>query len=200
MTKEKEEIEELTIDYAEIEIGDKFEELHAVSQLRCRAQAKKWYLKGYRRPPQTVLTCKHENGSPIEYLSMGIVTGKEQSIKWCRECGSLNVNNTGWEEPWGIDNFSIPDGKAPKEVCICAAVKTECGDVIKGHRHSDCFAAIRARNKVILKEQGAQGFITSIGRYVDRIEGAKLMKDAGFMRRSGGEFEEGDQLVSEDLY
>lgn len=86
------------------------------------------------------------------------------------------------------------------ELCICAAVKTECGEVIRGHRHADCFTAIMSRNKKILKEQGAQGFITSTGRYVDRAEGAKLLRGAGIKSRAGFVFEMDDILTSEDLY
>ena len=87
-----------------------------------------------------------------------------------------------------------------EEICICSAVKTEDGDIIKGHRHHDCFRAIESRNKKILKEQGAQGFITSHGRYVDRKEGCSLMRLAGRKSRAGFEFKEDDILTSEDLY
>ena len=87
-----------------------------------------------------------------------------------------------------------------KEICICAAVKTECGDIIRGHRHADCFRAIEARNKKILKERHGQGFITSRNRYVDRAEGAKLQREAGIKSRAGFEFQMDDILVSEDLY
>lgn len=86
------------------------------------------------------------------------------------------------------------------EICICAAVKTEDGDIIRGHRHADCFLAIAVRKKKILKERDGQGFITSRGRYVGRAEGAALQRAAGLKSRAGWEFKEGDILTSEDLY
>lgn len=82
-----------------------------------------------------------------------------------------------------------------REICICAAVKSEDGDIIRGHRHHDCFRSIESRGKKILKEKSAQGFITSTGRYVDRVEGCKLMREAGIKSRAGFEFKEDDILV-----
>lgn len=87
-----------------------------------------------------------------------------------------------------------------KEICICAAVLAEDGDIIRGHRHHDCFQAIESRHKKIMLKAEAQGFITSTGRYVDRKEGARLMREAGIKSRAGFAFNEDDILVSEDLY
>ena len=86
-----------------------------------------------------------------------------------------------------------------REICICAAVKCEDGLIIRGHRHSDCIRNIEGRpdkDSRLPVLQTQQGFITSMNRFVDRIEGAKLQ------RRSiiGYEFQEGDILTSEDLY
>ena len=90
-------------------------------------------------------------------------------------------------------------GRLIPEVCICAAVKTECGKVIRGHRHGDCFHAIIQRRLNICKKMDSQGFITSLGRYVDRKEGARLQREAGIKSAQTGEEVKG-LLFSEDLY
>ena len=85
-----------------------------------------------------------------------------------------------------------------KEICICAAVKTEDGVLIRGHRHSDCLYKIHSMGKTRLKEKNAQGFITSRNRFVDRTEGLKLQKEAGITSADPEGY--GYQLFSEDLY
>lgn len=86
-----------------------------------------------------------------------------------------------------------------KEICICAAVKTECGRIFRGHRHGDCFYAIQRRKLKIAKQPKAQGFITSKNRYVDREEGARLQIEAGIKSAWTGKPVKG-LLFSEDLY
>lgn len=89
--------------------------------------------------------------------------------------------------------------KTNKEICICAAVKTTSGRIIRGHRHGDCIKAIIARG---LKPSGsidAQGFITSKNRYVTREVGRKLQDAAGIPSASPEGYMPGT-LFSEDLY
>lgn len=92
-----------------------------------------------------------------------------------------------------------------KEICICAAVKTTTGKVFRGHRHSDCFAAIRTRKLAPSQESNEQGFVTSNNRYVDRAEGYDLQIAAGIKSANqefspAGEYCQEGQLYSEDLY
>jgi hypothetical protein len=89
------------------------------------------------------------------------------------------------------------------EVCICAAVRMNDGYIVRGHRHAD---AIRTASKIPkYKDERPclrnQGFVTSQGRYVDRLEGAKLQKAAGIKSKmpEGQEYLHGE-LYSEDLY
>lgn len=65
-----------------------------------------------------------------------------------------------------------------KEIVICAATKTTCGQIIRGHRHIDCLNTIKRRG---LKHAGpdSQGFVTSRNRFVDREEGLKIQLAAG---------------------
>jgi hypothetical protein len=86
-----------------------------------------------------------------------------------------------------------------KEICICAAIVTMDGKIIRGHRHRDCFHAALRRGKKISKHFGDQGFITSCNRYVDREEGYKLQKKAG-AKSKNPEGEMPGWLFSEDLY
>lgn len=96
------------------------------------------------------------------------------------------------------------------EFCICAAIRMPDSEVIHGHRHDDCLNTVRKRpghdRLAIVKAE--QGFVTSHGRFVDRIEGMLIQRAAG--RKSwyappGEVLAEprelhGDMLFSEDLY
>lgn len=87
-----------------------------------------------------------------------------------------------------------------KEICICAAVKTKCGKIIRGHRHSDCMEAIIRRGFDMIKmADDGQGFITSKNRFVTRLEGRKLQNAAGIPSADKDGYR-GDLLFSEDLY
>lgn len=92
----------------------------------------------------------------------------------------------------------MPNTDTP-EICICAAVQTEEGIVIRGHRHHD---ALRAAGLAFCRPkhgEDAQGFITSRNRYVDRREGRRLQEAAGIGSYAPGGYR-GDLLYSEDLY
>lgn len=85
------------------------------------------------------------------------------------------------------------------EICICAAVKDEYGNIIRGHRHGDCIQAILNRKRKPMKSPDAQGFITSKGRFVTREEGRKLQDNAG-IKSADKDGYRGNTLFSEDLY
>ena len=86
-----------------------------------------------------------------------------------------------------------------KEICICAAVITEDGIIIRGQRHRDCFHTIHRKGKKISKDFKAQGFITSKNRYVNREEGFVLQINAG-MKSANPEGYTPGLLFTEDLY
>jgi hypothetical protein len=89
--------------------------------------------------------------------------------------------------------------ESEKEICICAAVLTEDGIVVKGHRHCDCFMVMEHMGKKPKYDIDYQGFITSKGRYVNREEGRKLQDKAGILSVDREGYR-GDTLYSEDLY
>jgi hypothetical protein len=107
------------------------------------------------------------------------------------------------------------------EICLCAAIRMPDGEVVRGHRHDNCYDVVRARLMPSLVLDGAraggkvlrvrqmreaiiaaeQGFLTSRGRFVDRREGMALMRASGLPSHysaDGGY--NGDDLFSEDLY
>lgn len=93
----------------------------------------------------------------------------------------------------------IDEAIRDKEICICAAVKTTDGDIIRGHRHGDCFYAIVRMGKEISPEVNSQGFVTSKNRYVDREDGARLQREAGVIS-VWTKAPIKNTLFSEDLY
>jgi nucleoside phosphorylase len=99
------------------------------------------------------------------------------------------------------------------EKILCAAVwyddgekhihqpkNVESGFVVAGRRHHNCFATVtiiadfEGSQDLKKKSQITQGFITSLDRFVDRAEAAKIAKNAG---QVASEF---SQLISEHLY
>lgn len=86
-----------------------------------------------------------------------------------------------------------------RQVVICAAVKTEDEEIIRGHRHSDCIQTIIRIGKKPSLQAEAQGFITSWGHFVTREEGRKLQDAAGIPSEDPNGYH-GTTLFSEDLY
>jgi len=88
-----------------------------------------------------------------------------------------------------------------KEFIICAAVETECGRIIRGHRHGDCIRSILYRGLKVAKGASTnQGFITSQNRFIDRIEAMDIHMAAGGISVQGFKLKKGSPLFSEDLY
>lgn len=83
------------------------------------------------------------------------------------------------------------------EICICAAIKTLEGKIIRGHRHDDCIQTAIKMRLSPLREAGSQGFMTSENRYVGREEAMRLQKAADVESMHGYR---GSILFSEDLY
>jgi hypothetical protein len=87
-----------------------------------------------------------------------------------------------------------------KEICICAAVIATDGTIIRGHRHRDCLEGIIRRGLRPSLEWNAQGFITSLNRFVDRREGYSLQKKAGIKSANPEGYNSAGWLYSEDLF
>lgn len=98
--------------------------------------------------------------------------------------------------------------EAEQEICICAAIRTKDGQIVRGHRHPDCFANLAQRTPKPEIDHEApwqgQGFVTSKNRFVDRAEGMQLMAAAGTYSAHTGlslaGVKAGTPLFSEDLY
>ena len=85
-----------------------------------------------------------------------------------------------------------------QELPACAAILTTRNVIIAGKRHHDCLAS--AHDLFVAKQDIAeQGFMTTLGRFVDRREAMVLMKAAGRQSADSDGYR-GDELYSEDLY
>jgi hypothetical protein len=89
--------------------------------------------------------------------------------------------------------------KTKKEICICAAIVTSEGVVVRGHRHGDAIVAAKRMGLEIDNDLQAQGFITSRGRYVNREIG-RILQDRAGIPSFDKEGYRGKTLFSEDLY
>lgn len=85
-----------------------------------------------------------------------------------------------------------------KEICLCAAVKTESGVVYPGRRHGHCLVGISLIEKEGIRNS-EQGFLTNLNRFVTREEGRKLQEAAGIKSADKDGYRY-DTLFSEDLY
>ena len=81
----------------------------------------------------------------------------------------------------------------------CKPKNIDTGFVIAGMRHCNCLATYQVLTNKRAPESGiqtVQGFITSRNRFVDRREGNNIAIKSGQVYGN----EEGDELMSEDLY
>lgn len=95
----------------------------------------------------------------------------------------------------------VPSWKR-KEIIICAAVKTVEGKIIRGHRHDGAMRYAQETMHLTLVPYGQdqQGFVTSTGRYVNRVEAAAIQKAAGIKSVDPNSIDFPSELFSEDLY
>lgn len=92
----------------------------------------------------------------------------------------------------------LENEQTDQEVCICAAVISDSGKIYRGHRHRDCYSAMREEgDKMAIDDK--EGFITSKNRFVGRMEGRKLQDLAGIKSAAPEGYQNGT-LYSEDLY
>ncbi len=88
------------------------------------------------------------------------------------------------------------------EVPACAAIQAWGGIVVAGKRHHDCIRQLAEfEDEGIDRDRSLeqQGFMTTRGRFVDRVEAQKLFIAAGLVSADPGGLR-GDILFSEDLY
>jgi len=127
---------------------------------------------------------------------------EQSNIKINDETLSDEQNREQWEKAYNIvyDEISRLMQPEEKEICICAAVITEDGIIVQGHRHCDCIHTIRRMRKKPKSDSLSQGFITSKNRYVNRIQGYKLQVKAGIKSIDKKHPYLNGELYSEDLY
>lgn len=88
----------------------------------------------------------------------------------------------------------------PTEHCVSAAMQMSDGEVIKGERHHNCIQTSVGLGYTRADVANAvQGFITSDGRFLGRVEARQLQDAAGIQSASEGGYR-GSGLFSEDLY
>lgn len=92
-----------------------------------------------------------------------------------------------------------------KEFIICSAIDHD-GLIICGRRHSDCYNILNVLTNDTLTtsetpQRDKQGFMTSLDRYVNRVEGWSIAKDNKQIQY-GYEASDGENaaLISENLY
>lgn len=110
-----------------------------------------------------------------------------------------------FESFWGVEGFAwfcIKEAalRSRLEICICAAIIAENGEVIRGHRHMDCLRTASERGLKQRPGHEHQGFVTSYNRYVDRAEAARLQIAAGIKSADTEHPYLNGECYSEDLY
>lgn len=83
--------------------------------------------------------------------------------------------------------------KLPIEAIKSAAIQTMDGKIVEGFSHGDAF------DKAGTDEALRDGFTTTSGRFVDRIEALNIAKQAGQFKPDLPEFPYGDELDSGDI-
>lgn len=88
------------------------------------------------------------------------------------------------------------------EVCLCAAIQMPDGYIVRGHRHNDCIRTIGGIVRYMATKHGdcVQGFLTSRGRFTNRVDGANLQINAGIESKCEDYPYLNGELYSEDLY
>lgn len=81
-----------------------------------------------------------------------------------------------------------------------AVVKAENGMLLLGKCHADCFYQGKNIGLKMSSKADDQGFITSLGRYVDRREAATIAKDAGQLDPEDKQRPNVTVLISEDIW
>ena len=91
-----------------------------------------------------------------------------------------------------------------REFILCAALIYK-GNIICGHRHSDCYETLKDLLSVKdedMPQRESQGFLTSLNRYVDRKKAWVIAEENNQIKWGLEASENGSdsQLISENLY
>lgn len=93
--------------------------------------------------------------------------------------------------------------KDVKEWILCSAIIYK-GQMVTGRRHSDCYATLKFFNvqDEDMPGRDMQGFLTSTGRFVNRLDAWQIAKTANQIKwgLAVSDFGEDTQLISENLY
>lgn len=93
--------------------------------------------------------------------------------------------------------------KDVKEWILCSAIIYK-SQIVTGRRHSDCYATLKFFNvqDEDMPGRDMQGFLTSTGRFVNRLDAWQIAKTANQIKLglAVSDFGEATQLISENLY
>lgn len=151
------------------------------------------------RLPSPVHRVQESASSPIFNL-----VESTYRCSWCHaewtcieeELGTLGLSSHPVNSCLWVRAFEVVARSTNREVCLCAAIRFDDGLIIRGHRHADCMrTAYNQTPRPIGHPE--QGFLTTLGRFVDRQDGLHLQQAAGIDSVRGGYQQE---LYSEDLY
>ncbi len=127
------------------------------------------------------------------------VRNGEWRLTW--EDGSCSTHSTSKR----AELMALQHAEPKKEIVICAAVEYN-GKVWYGHRHHQALAAMKDTlsydmSRKDMEAAGVdrnQGFVTSMGRFVDREQAHIIAGEAGQI--TFNKYNENTKLYSEDIY
>ena len=131
-------------------------------------------------------------------------TYKTDMAAFAEGCGQP-FNALAWhiyKRAFDIASYSLKlKSKSAGEFIICSAVRWQ-NTTICGRRHADCYAIADAlmNGGFLERERKHQGFMTSIGRFVDRVEAFKIAKANSQIVHAMFDNDKEGSLTSEDLY
>jgi hypothetical protein len=101
-----------------------------------------------------------------------------------------------FEQPVGPE--SVPTNEELETIKSCAVLYR--GEIFKGQIHSDARSEVRKAHLEAKTRDMVEGYVTSKGRFVDRVEAVEIADKADQIRESARKHKEVDKrLWSEDL-
>ena len=130
---------------------------------------------------------------------------EKEKTKPCQYVGDTDdltkVSLDGW---FNIDELVdiIVYVATKAETIICSAIKTDDGEIVRGHRHCHCFATANDIPRLRGRKDWEQGFMTSKNRFVGRKEAYDLFVQSGAVSvdEAVHPMKDRNELYSEDLY
>jgi hypothetical protein len=118
--------------------------------------------------------------------------------------GSIKIAIEGWFDIKNLETAidTIIDLATQAETIICSAIKTDDGEIVRGHRHCHCFATANDIPRLQGRKDWEQGFMTSKNRFVGRKEAYDLFVRSGAVSvdEAVHPMQDRNELYSEDLY